>query len=498
MPNTLNNGYDALVIVFENSTDKESTFFERELSHVFESQRVLYFKNRSMTGEDLFQEIWKKIESRTIFLPPSQRIIICNYIDFDCIGESWLQQFRTFMQEFRVKTGATDRTQHHYLTFFRYRAGTKLTKSMDEVVETLNAMWKPENPMPMQHTEYLLYAGGFNRFDDQEKGIVRLLKTLSVTGWEDVYDITKCRDALHIIAYDEYCEKKALICQQELNKIDAWLGQVNDCTLDNLFIKIQECAQTMVKSYDDNLKNFDRWLGLYPVSVRDFTVKGFWIFKKYEKNQMRNSELEEQRAEFQDFCMAEYQSSEERSKLYHFMEQNLFYSDYKNIEEACKEHLIERRIHGIIESCSVNLQEDVKKKFENMILEWIHDYIEDKLASLEEIKCEKEKSRIRYMYEQRLTMKYQSIQSCFDGIVEKTTFQVPPSLPPATLMITAYINDEVSNNWSLKGYQISGMEDRNIIVDSTIGPLEIQYLRIGKYLNLNTDETLSNFKMVIH
>lgn len=498
MPKTLNNGYDALVIVFENSADHGSTFFEREISHVFESQRILYFKNESMTGEELFQEIWNKMNNRTIFLPPSQRIIICNYIDFECINERWLQEFRTFMQEFRMKTGATRRTQHHYLTFFRYRAGSKLTTPMEEVVETLNDMWKPEDPMPMQHTEYLLYAGGFNTFDDQEKGVVRLLKTLSVQGWEEAYDISKCKNALHVITFDEYYEKKSLICQEELEKINAWLQQVSDPNFDNLFIKIQECAQTMVKSYLDNLKKFERWLGLYPVSVREFTARGFGPFRRYIRNQIRNSELEVQRTEYQDSCMAEFQDSEERKKLYDFMEENLFYSDYKNIEAAYKEHLVERRIHSIIESCSDRLDSEGKKKFEDMILGWVQDYIKGKLKSLEEIKKGKENGRIRYMYEQNLTMKYQNLQSCFNGIVEGTTFQVPPSLPAATLMTTAFINDEVSNDWSLKGYRITGIEEQNILIDSDIDPLEIQYLRIGKYLNLNTPETLGNIKMIIH
>lgn len=497
MPRTLNNGYDALVIAFENGTEQESTFFERELNHVFANQRMLYFRNTSMTGMELFQEIWKKMDSHTIFLPSSQRIIICNYIDIDSVSENWLQEFRTFMQEFRTSTGATSQVQHHYLTVFRYRAGTQLKRPTEEIVNILNELWKLDNPMPMQHTEYLLYAGGFNRFDDQEKGIVRLLKTLSVAGWQNVYDITKYQNALHIIGYDEYYEKKALICQQELEKISAWLEKTNDPEFDNLFIKVQECAQNMAKSYSDNLRSFERWLGLYPVSIREFTAHGIGPFKKYERNQMRNSELEAQREEYRNACMKEYQNSESRTELYRFMEENLFYSDYKNIEEACQDFRIEKRIHGIIERCSDNLQTDVKQQFEDMIFGWICDFIKEKLDSLENIKREKEQGRIRYEYEQNLTMKYQNLQACFEGIAEGTVFQAPPAVTARPLMETVYISDVVSNNWALKGYQISGVEDRNVIVDDTIGPLEIQYLRIAKYLELNTDRTLDGFHMVI-
>ena len=63
-------------------------------------------------------------------------------------------------------------------------------------------------------------------------------------------------------------------------------------------------------------------------------------------------------------------------------------------------------------------------------------------------------------------------------------------------METLYISDVVSNNLTVKRYQIS-VKDRNIIVDDTIGPLEIQYLRIAKYLELNTDRTQNEFDMVI-
>lgn len=498
MPNTLNNRYDALVIVFENSADQESTFLERELKHVFESQRILYFKNTSMTGEELFQEIWNKMNSRAIFLPPSQRMIICNYMDLDCVNESWLQEFRSFMQGFRNIAGATSRTQHNYLTFFKYRAGKKLTVPMEELVESLNNMWKPESPMPMQHTEYLLYAGGFNNFDSQEKGIVRLLKTLSVRGWDEVYDIAKCKNALHILAFDEYYEKKALICQEELAKINDWLHKVGDPKLDNFYIEIQECAKNLVASYLEKMRKFERWLGLYPVSVREYTPHGIGPFKRYTRNQTRSSEVERQRAEYQAICMAEYRDSEVREKMYDFFEEHFFYSDYKNIEAADTDQNIDKRIHSVVESCGDRLNSEEKKGFEELLLGWVREYINGKLKSLENVKREKEDERTRYMYEQNLTTKYQNLQTCFRGIVDGTAYQVLPSLPPATLMTLTYINDEVANNWALKGYHVNGVEDKNVLIDEEINPLEIQHLKIGRYLSLNTSETLGNFRMVIH
>ena len=498
MPKTLNNGYDALVIVFENSANKDSTFLEREINHVFESQRILYLKNKSMTGEELFQEILKKMESRTIFLPPSQRIIICNYMDLDCVCANWQQDFRNFMQEFRNVTGATSRTQHHYLTFFKYRAGKKLKAPMDELVETLNGMWKPENPMPMQHTEFLLYAGGFNNFDSQEKGIVRLLKTLSVRSWDEVYDMAKCKNALHILAFDEYYEKKALICQRELVKINDWLHKTGDPKLDNFYIEIQECAKNLTASYLEKMRKFERWLGLYPVSVREYTPHGFGPFRRYTRNQTRSAELEKQREEYQAVCMDDFRDSEARDKMYQFFEEHFFYSDYKNIEAADAEHGVDKRIHSIVESCGEKLNNEEKKNFEKLLLGWVREYINDKLKSLENIKREKEDERTRYLYEQNLTTKYQNLQACFQGIVDGTAYQVLPSLPPATLMTLTYINNAVDNNWAIKGYHVNGVDDRNVLVDEDISPLEIQHLKIGKYLSLNTSETLGNFRMVIH
>ena len=232
------------------------------------------------------------------------------------------------------------------------------------------------------------------------------------------------------------------------------------------------------------------------MSIREFTAHGIGPFKKYERNQMRNPELEAQREEYRNACMKEYRNSESRTELYRFMEEKLFYSDYKNIEEACQDFRIEKRIHGIIERCSDNLQTDVKQQFEDMIFGWICDFIKEKLNSLENIKREKEQGRIRYEYEQNLTMKYQNLEACFEGIAEGTAFQAPPAVTARPLMETLYISDVVSNNLTVKRYQIS-VKDRNIIVDDTIGPLEIQYLRIAKYLELNTDRTQNEFDMVI-
>lgn len=498
MPKTLNNSYDALVIVFENSDQKESTFLERELNHVFESQRILYFKNQSMTGNGLFQEIWNRIDSRTVFLPPSQRMIICNYIDLDSVNEKWLQNFRQFMQDFRNATGATSWTQHQYLTFLKYRAGKILTIPMENLVETLNAMWKTSSPMPMQHTEYLLYAGGFNNFDSQEKGIIRLLKTLSSQSWDEVYDLAKCKNALHILAFDEYYEKKALICQQELEKIQDWLYKVGDPKLDNFYIELQQSVRDLVTSYQEKMRKFERWLGLYPVSICEFTAHGFGPFKKYIRKQMRSSELEKQRAEYQELCMAEYQDCEIVKKLYVFFETHFFYSDYKNIQAADESGGIDKRIHNIIESCGEKLSEEEKKGFEELLLKVVREYINDKLENLEEIKREKEDERIRYMYEQNLTTKYQNLPACFDGIFNGTVYQVLPSLPPATLMTFTYINTDVANDWVFRKHHVNGVDDENVLIDEEINPLEIQHLKIGRYLNLNTPETLGNFKMVIH
>lgn len=498
MPNTLNNNYDALVIVFENSTNEDSTFLERELMHVFESQRILYFKNTSMTGDELFQEIWNKMNKKSIFLPNSQRMIICNCLDLNDINENWMQNLRQFMKEFKAVTGATAYTQHQYLTFFKYRSGLKMTVSREEIVDILNAMWKPGNPMPMQHAEYFLYAGGFNTFDSQEKGLVRLLKTLSVEGWSNVFDLAKFKDALHILTFDEYYEKKALFCQEELSKINDWLYKVSDPKLDNLFIEIQDCAKDIIASYKEKMRKFDRWLSLYPVSVREYTAKGFGPFKRYERNSGRNTELLTQKAEYQSTCMAEYQNGDACRKLRDFMEEKLCYSDYKNIEAADENHNVDKRIHNIVDSCGETLDSDEKKNFETLLSECVRGFINEKLESLEEKKREKEEERIRYMYEQNLTTKYQNLQTCFEGIIEGTVYQIPPALPPAPLMSIVYINGEVANGWALKGYHIKGVEDKNVWIDTEIHPLEIQYLKIGRYLTLNAEDTLGNLKMVIH
>lgn len=499
MPNTLNNSYDALVIAFENSGQSQSSMFERELKHMFERQRFLYLKNESMSGEQLFQCIFEKLNTRELFRPTSQRIILCTYMDLAEVDNEWLQRYWEFMKEFRDKVGATSRTQHQYHTFFRYRSGSELKVSMEELVEILNSMWVVENPMPMQHTEYLLYAGGFNNFDNQEKGMVRLLKNLSVGGWRELYDPSRCNKALNILTFDEYCEKKALIIQNKLEEIHDWLHKVGDPQLDNFYMNIQECAQHMIEAYSRDMKGFDRWVGLYPVSVREFTAHGIGPFKKYRRVQRKNAELDQQRQEYQMSCMEAFKYGEERKKLIDAFEKQLHYSDYKKIREENEQNRVESRVKGIVDNCGTQLySEEEKRQFAEMLFGWIWEYLEEKLSVLEKIREEKEEEKSRYEYEQSFSTKYMNLQSCFEKVIQETGYQVPPAVTVAPLISNTYISTEVANDWPLKGYHINGVEDRNVIIDDTIEPMDIQHLKIGKYLDLDTEETLNNFKMAIY
>lgn len=498
MPSTLNNSYDALVIAFEQSKQSQTTVFERELKQRFEKQRILYMKNETMSGEQLFQSVFDKMNAGEIYLPVSQRIVLCIYMDLAEIDGAYLEKYRTFMQEFRDKAGALSRTQHHYLTFFRYRSGSKLKVSMEELVEILNSMWVVENPMPMEHTEYLVYAGGFNNFDNQEKGMVRLLKNLSVGEWQGLYDTSKCKEALHILAFDEYCEKKALILQQQLNEIHDWLYKVGDPQLDNFYINIQTCAQAMIETYSKEIKGFDRLTGLYPVSVREFTPHGIGPFKKYTKQQGGNRELERQREEYRNTAIKAFENGPEQKKMFASFEEQLCYSDYKKIREVNEENGIEKRVNGIVENCGSRLSAEEKEQFSSMICSWIQAYLKQKLSDLETIRKEKEEEKSRCEYEQSLSTKYLNLLSCFDRIAKETKYQILPAIPPATLITNTYISMEVANAWTMKGYHIAEVADNAAMIDDTIAPMEIQHLRIGKYLSLNTPETLNNFKMVIH
>lgn len=58
------------------------------------------------------------------------------------------------------------------------------------------------------------------------------------------------------------------------------------------------------------------------------------------------------------------------------------------------------------------------------------------------------------------------------------------------------INSEIGRDWQTKGYDITGVRDEQIAVINNLYPYEIVYMKFGKYIDLTSEQTEQQLRMV--
>lgn len=498
----LNNAYDALVIVLDENKNDGDSFLKDELDRVFGGQNLVYYQDASPDADVLYHDIIDKIKSKEIYLFSSKRIVFCTCLDLKSLDERWVKNYRNIMNIFRERAGVNDSTQHYYVTFFRYHTEEPLQDSAEEKLELLQSMWEEADPLPMCHTEFLLYAGGFDSLDSQERGAARLLYLLSVRGWTDVYEINEYKEALHALCFDEYYESRVLECQKKLDGIQKWLYEERDPERVNFFMEIQSTVSNMIREYQSEIRDFKKWEGLYPVSIQEYSVhrRGpFGLFRTcYVKNQSRNAELEAQEQEYRKNAFSKNENSQKREEFLQKLSQLMNYTDLQSVLTMWRSGALWDRLKNIVNQCAEQLETEERTGFYSILQTWLETYLTEKAAVLDEQKREKEKQRLYFLYEQGLANKYEDLKDCFSRIQKNTSYQIPSAISPAKVQELALVNEKVAETWMEKGYQIQGVLDENIIKCNDICPSEIQYMRIGRYIPLRKPETKHTFLMVIH
>lgn len=291
-PISLDTTYDALTIVIdqcENELEAQDSFFKRELNAVFESKKLIYYKDNQMSADEFFKDVARKVKSHEAMLPASKRMVICNYLDAYKLSHDWLQGYRERMDKFRSMVAIRTGFDQYYITFVRYQADNPIGEVRDEVYEVLQQLWNIEEQLPMEHAEFLLYAGGFDSLETHEKGMVRFLQLLGMKDYWKVYDYASFEKALYLLAYEDYYEKRAQICQSEIQKINDWMNQAKDPDMLNFEMISREALTSMLQRYTDEMVKFKRLSGLYPVSITEYTSHGFGPFRTYTRSSQKHA-----------------------------------------------------------------------------------------------------------------------------------------------------------------------------------------------------------------
>lgn len=485
-PIRLDTTYDALVIVLDES--EEETFFQKEMTHVFEKQRLLYYRHNIMSADELFQDVLEKVNAHKVMMPQSQRIVFCHFLDINDLDERWMEQYKVRMKHFRDMGMVNDGFQHYYTTFLRYRAVKPLGDKAENIIETLEKFWDMERPFPMKHVEFLLYAGGFSNLEAEEKGAARLLQILSMKDYWRVYHADQFKQGLFILAYDDYYEKRAQDCQVEIKAIEEWMEHPKDADFMQFESRTQQAASAIMRRYREEMRRFQKWSGLYPVSVREYTSHGWGPFKTYARSVRKHAELEQEKIQNRKKFIAGLQDSEEKKAWLDGMESNLNYPDYLVYREGMENGLLSGRIEQKIQECSEKEDLEEQKLFTDLLQTWFRNFIEEQTETLEEKVSDKRDLKILKEYEMGQANQFKNLFDCFSQIETATKFQVPPVIVPVNAGTITLVNGEIGSNWNARGYEVRGVDEDQVAVLPDIAPCEIQCLKLGSYVTVKEQQ----------
>lgn len=490
-PINLDTAYDALIVVLderEELSSEEDSFFRRELSMILEAKKFIYYKNNPMNAEELFMDIVKRTRSHEAMLPASKRMVLCNYVDASQLSEEWLRRYRERMETFMTMAPVKDGFQQYHVTFIRYQAFHKIGEKQEEVSAVLQKLWDTEERLPMEHTEFLFYEGGLDNLDSHEKGAVRLLQLLSMKDYWRVYDRNGFGKALYLLAYEDYYAARAQICKNEIEAITKWMETSKDPELVNFELEAKNVLTSGLYRYEEEMRKFRQHRGLYPVSIQEYTAHGFGPFKTFTRNTGKHPELEKEKVKYQKSFLDGLESSDEKEQFLGKLQENMNYPDFRAYISEMESGGLQSRIRRVLESGFEKADREEKEMFEQLLNRWMEEFLNEKGKELETEKRRRENIRTQKEFESLQANHFDTLALCFETIRKELSYQAPAQIVPVTVAEIALVNSEVGSNWMEQNYHIEGIEDEKAAILPAIAPSEIQYLKFGKYIELDDGE----------
>ncbi|MCI5994989.1 MAG: hypothetical protein MRZ45_03420 [Blautia sp.] len=502
MPVTLNGMYDALLVVLDERNVDQDSFFKKELERTFDKRKYVYYQDRSMSADQLWNELDRKIGEDAIIFPVSQRIVFCTYMDICDLDETWLARFRERMKIFKTRGMTQTGFQHYHMTFFRYEARHPLgTEKVARVTEILNELWNP-SAQYMHHSEFLMYAGGLGAtLNTQEKGMIRCLELLGTKDYAKAINIENLTDALFVLEETEYYERHAQNCQDKIRELEQWLNREMDPNLDDFIQRINIKVSDWMNRYQEEMRQFQKGTGLYPVSVSEYTAKGFGPFRKYERPAGLHPQLKNEKERCQKEFLKRIAVSDEKEEWKQRVRQEMALKDLQNLSLAAREGRLGSMLQNAVSQSEAaqRLQKEEQDSIAEAFEKWVDEFIREEATEekLQSLKNEYNADLLRYQNEFSKASVFPNLDTCFRQIRSATRFQVPAIVTTTDVEQVAIINGQVGEDWKIRGYAMEGIQDNDIIVLNDIYPYEIVYMKFGKYITLNRKETEQQISMVL-
>lgn len=500
MPVSLDGTYDALLVILDERDGDNNFFFQKEMERILDKRKYVYYQNRCLSADELWDDLVEKIQRDEVFLPVSERIVFCTYMDVHDLNQEWLNRFQKRMMTFKRRGMTRDVFQHYHVTFFRHQAIRPMGEdAIHEAVDILNRLWNPQD-QTMRHSEFLMYAGGLRAdLSAQEKGMVRFLEILSMRDYSRAITISNYTDALFLLGETEYYERNAQNCKEKIEEIKTWLHKEQDPNLDHFIQGLNIKASEWMNRYYEEMRQFQAGTGLYPIRANEYEEKGVF-FKHFERPAGLHPELKNEKEHCQSEFLKHMKDSEEKEEWKKEALRQMAFEDLHKLLQVGSE-----KLHGILQRAVENaepaqrLQKEERDGIAKAFYTWVDELVKEEASQsrLQEIKSEKGTELLRYENEFDRANIFQDLSTCFRQIKVRTGFQVPSAVPYTDMEDIAIINGQVNEDWKIKGYAIAGIQDKDVIVLDNIYPYEIVYMKLGKYIDFNRNDTEQKLRMAL-
>ena len=497
MPTNLkefNEQQDALVIFLNYQCDNRKEIIESYLKDCFEDFSTEYMlldcldkEYCNITGKDLFQLIRKKVDQLEINLPDSQRLIFCSYMPVENLNEEQYTIINNRVMELaKLLPGVSQ--QHMFC--FSYENISPLDEKKDEVVDVLKKLGK-EFPPKISHSEYLLYAAGFQTLDMQEHGLARLLHVLSRKDYLKAVRPIYGANYLKMLQYADYYKDRAGFCQREIDKIKAWNTQEKDPDRNQFYVKIRAVVQPVLEKFRIRKNSFEDNIQLYPASISEYR-RHFFFWHVRDDVSVDHPMVQKQKKQFVKNIEKEMLRNPSIGKLEDYVKNELYYEDSCALKEEIQNGMFMKRVLGSGE----NVEADEETKlFSAHWLSQISEKLLECLDDLEERKIALHKKQQKYLRELKNAGKYSNINDCFQNINQDTKFSPMAGYFPEISDVIALVGGECYDNWLHMNYDITGIGNAFRYV--SIYPCEIVVLKQGNIINLDEDNTEEKLKKML-
>lgn len=119
---------------------------------------------------------------------------------------------------------------------------------------------------------------------------------------------------------------------------------------------------------------------------------------------------------------------------------------------------------------------------------WLKEFMKKEGITEQGLRERKEKAADEQTYwesQRDRRANYSSLRECLENIDHDTAYQIPDMIPPEDREKIAFVSHEVAEDWEMKGYQVSGVFQDQVVVLGDIEPNEIVFLKLGMYLPLD-------------